>query len=140
MRARPANEENARHLDEVRAQEREQKRAAAAPPRSASTQRTRCSEHADCQYPPDPKRSDGRCTWGGEEADYRATGDRSKLHNRGVCTEERKGQLCTLGQHHADCTLGQEAQRRTLARIEASKRKPTTHEAALGIGGAQDAA
>lgn len=103
-------------------------------PRSSSP---KCAESDGCQYRPDPERSDGRCTWHGQVADYKTSGDRGVLFNRGLCGEDeigpRIGQLCTFSKHHEECPVG--VQQRERAQRAAETTKPLTpHQIALGQG------
>lgn len=100
---------------------------------------TPCVDAKLCQYRPDPERDDGRCTWHGQLHDYRATGDRNILFNRGLCGEDeigpRMGQLCT-GKHHDECEVGRKLSESAAARA-APVKKRTPHEMALGLGGGE---
>lgn len=94
-----------------------------------------CADSANCQYRPDADRDDGRCTWHGQLADYKKTGDRNVLFNRGLCGADeigpRIGQLCTSG-HHAECPV-RIAREERLKREAEKPKKLSRHEMALGV-------
>lgn len=95
----------------------------------------KCAESPMCQYAPSGGRTDGRCEWHGQLHDYKRSGDRDALFNRGLCGEDeigpRIGQLCSLSMHHEECPVGiRQRERAALAKVKAQP--PSRHDLALG--------